>query len=796
MDQLQPYRNLCFKRHRLVLYANSQSICPNSYWNANYIVLSMSKRLRIKQYIQTGSGVCILAGLIFLLLGTPLRAAAGQVRTVLMVYGESRLSPAITVGDENIRAAAQEAGGPDVEFLTEFLDVGRFADPAYEALLSGFLRGKYQGKHIDVVVAGGPTALRFLLRHREQLLPGVPLVHAAVTLAQLKALPSPPGLVGVPIDPDPLPTLELALLLHPRARRLMLITGTSAWDRDVEKQLRKAIPRLPPQVQVEFLAGLPVKDLHEKLRLLPNDTLVFVGSFLRDGAGRSFINADAIAQIASASTAPVYGSYSSYIGTGVVGGYMPTFEAMGRQAGEIAGRLLNGEPVATLSLPAVQQNSYIFDWRQLQRFGVAEKSLPPGSILEYRQPSFWEVFRGRIITAIVILVLQALMITLLLVERRLRRETSAKLLESEKRMNIAANAVGIGMWAWHAGRDEIWTTPQARTLYGFGESEAIDFERFLGKLDAADQEPAKKAFEDALASNNGFETQHQVNRPDGSKRWISMQGQVETDALGKAVSMVGVSYDITSRKLAELAAEQHSNEMLRMARVGLVGQLSGSIAHELNQPLSAILTNAQAAQRLLSLNPPDLLELGKVLKDIAEDDQRALEVIQCLKALFNRGESQRQPLNLNEAIKDALKFVHSDIVAHQVSLDVELTDKLPVVEADWVQLQQVLLNLIVNACEAMAENEPAMRQLTVRTWAHEDREVIIEVADTGKGIGAGVEERLFESFFTTKTNGMGMGLTISRTIIEAHGGRLVLANNSARGAAFHIGLASMEGTEL
>ncbi|MDD1621982.1 MAG: ATP-binding protein [Methylococcaceae bacterium] len=428
------------------------------------------------------------------------------------------------------------------------------------------------------------------------------------------------------------------------------------------------------------------------------------------------------------------------------------------------------------------------DWRQLQRYGVDEKALPPASVLGYHQPSFWEAYRCGVIAAIVLVVLQAILIATLLVERRLRRRTAAELLDSEKRMNSAANAVGVGMWTWNIGRNEIWANSQARTLYGIGQSEPIDFQRFLGSIDAADLEPAKKAAAAALASNAGFETQYRVIHPDGQNRWVSMQGQVEADADGQPVSVVGVSHDITSRKSTELAAEQHRNEMVRMARVGLAGQLSGSIAHELNQPLSAILANALAAQRLLAREPVNWREIGEILKDIVEDDQRAVEVIRRLRSLFERRESLRQPVNPNEVVREALKLAHNDIVAHQVSLLMELADDLPAVAADWVQLQQLMLNLIVNACEAMAENEPDTRTLTIRTWTDDGREVMTAVADTGKGVDAGVVERLFESFFTTKANGMGMGLAISRSIVEAHGGQLVLSNNSERGAAFRFSL--------
>jgi hypothetical protein len=215
-------RNLHFC-HRQLSLSKAQNIRLNSDQSAIRFAQPLPAHAKIN-WVN-------LVGLITLL-GIYRPVAAEPVRTVLMVYGESRLTPAITVGDENIRSAARESGGPPVEFLTEFLDVGRFADDGYEALLTGFLRGKYHGKHVDVVVAGGPAALSFLLHHREQILPGTPVVHAAVTLAQLKTLAAPPDVVGVPIDPDPTPTLELALRLQPQARRLVLVTGTSAWDSD------------------------------------------------------------------------------------------------------------------------------------------------------------------------------------------------------------------------------------------------------------------------------------------------------------------------------------------------------------------------------------------------------------------------------------------------------------------------------------------------------------------------------------------------------------------------------------
>ncbi|QSA97848.1 sensor histidine kinase [Methylococcus sp. EFPC2] len=409
-----------------------------------------------------------------------------------------------------------------------------------------------------------------------------------------------------------------------------------------------------------------------------------------------------------------------------------------------------------------------------------------------KEPSFWETYRGWIIAIVAVMVVQAVLIAALLVERRRRRQTRAELLESEKRMSLAANAMGVGMWLWDIARDDIWASPQARALYGITESETIDFERFLRSVHPADRKTTRKAVENALADGREFSVQYRVVPHEGEVRWVSVHGQVESVTAGRPGAIAWVSIDVTDRKSAELEAEQHRNELVRMARVGLLGQLSGSLAHELNQPLASILSNAQAAQRLLRQEPVDLEEIRDIFKDIVEEDQRAVEVIRRLRSLFNRGELQRQPLDMSEVAGVVLKLMHSDLLTRHVLLFEELAKGLPAVSADRVQLQQVLLNLIVNACESMAENHPDDRRLMVRTGRGDGGEVMVEVVDAGKGLDSSVADRLFEPFFTTKSCGIGMGLAICRSIIEAHGGWITFTNNADRGATFRVSLPVME----
>ena len=246
--------------------------------------------------------------------------------------------------------------------------------------------------------------------------------------------------------------------------------------------------------------------------------------------------------------------------------------------------------------------------------------------------------------------------------------------------------------------------------------------------------------------------------------------------------------DITERRQAELKVEWQRNELAHLSRVGMLGELSSSLAHELNQPLMAILSNAQAAQRFLAHDSTDLNEVRDILKDIVEDDRRASEVIRRLRLLLKKGEPQYQSLEVNQLVHDVLRLLRNDLVNKRVTAYRQFTPELPAINGDWVQLQQVLVNLVMNACSAMADAAPAERKLVVRTAFSDGEGIRVSVADQGCGIPPENLDRIFDPFFTTRAQGMGLGLTICHTIIAAHGGKLWAANNSDRGACFHFTL--------
>ena len=254
--------------------------------------------------------------------------------------------------------------------------------------------------------------------------------------------------------------------------------------------------------------------------------------------------------------------------------------------------------------------------------------------------------------------------------------------------------------------------------------------------------------------------------------------------------------DLAAQRRAKREAEEQRLQLTHLTRVALLGQLSGALAHELNQPLTAILSNAQAAQHFLAADRIDPDELREILGDIVAADQRAGEVIRRLRALFKKGETQFQLLDANDVVREALDLAHGDLVTRNIEVATDLAPRLPAVTADRVQMQQVLLNLLINASEAMSANAPDERTLTVSTQPLAGGGIEVSVADRGPGIPEDRKARLFEPFFTTKPQGLGLGLSISRSIVTAHGGRLWSTNNPFRGATFHVALPHQPGAPL
>ena len=369
-----------------------------------------------------------------------------------------------------------------------------------------------------------------------------------------------------------------------------------------------------------------------------------------------------------------------------------------------------------------------------------------------------------------------------------RLQTSeAGLQESELRLSVVAEAAQLGVWVRNVVHGQLWASPHFRALYGFDATEPIDSPAVIQRIHPDDRSTVERVLQQAQHQAGAFEMEFRAVLPDGRRRWMSSSGHIEADAGGRPWLMRGVSIDVSLRKEAELALAQQRRKVRHLSRVAMLGELSGAIAHELNQPLTAVLSNGQAALRFIAQGDADPGELRGILHDIVDESKRAAEVIGRVRLLISDRDTRFQSVDVNALVLDIFKLLRADLLNLDVSVKTDLALDLPAVHADPVQLQQVLINLVRNACDAMTTGHDAaqtfQRLLVVRSECLADEAVQVSVIDQGPGIPANQIETVFEAFFTTKPQGLGLGLSICRTILRSHGGQLWAENHPQGGAA-------------
>ena len=607
------------------------------------------------------SGVGLLIRMLLFLCAAASHAAtpAPAPWRVVIVSGADPAQPGVWQQDQPFRRALQAAAPQGVTFFTDPIDTLRFnqADllPSYLALA----RRKYAAQPVDLVVGIGERVIDFIREHRDELWPGAKVLVYSVDADAIDHVEMPAGAQVLMWRVDVDGTLGLIEALQPRARRLIVVSGDAGSDRALSAHVAERV-RARNRWQVETWHQYSVDELRLRLAAESADTAVLYTTMYRDAAGRASFPVDALARFAPVSAAPIYGLYGSYVGRGVAAGSVVDFEASGQRAAAAAIAMLEGRPLPAPDAQPLAITRCTADQLQLDAHGLSASALPADCDLRNAPRSLWRDHRDAVLIALAVLLLQALTIAALLVQRRRRQRAEA---------------------------------------------------------------------------------------------------------------------EAASRRI----------ELARAMRFAAMGELTASIAHEINQPLGAILGNADAADMLLKSGRATTEDLRAILADIRREDLRASEVIRRLRALLVKHEVEHAEFDLHPALDEVLGLLAPEARRRGVVIERQLDAAHGRLLGDRVQLQQVLMNLALNAMDAMADTEPGSRRLAIAT-ADRGEQLELRVADRGGGIDADQRALVFESFYTTKPQGMGLGLPIVRAIVEAHEGRVAVTSRVGGGAVFTVTL--------
>ena len=714
----------------------------------------------------------------------PPTAFAGSVNkklNVLFISSFSKNIPAQASFETGLDEALGFSKGQNNLFF-EFMDSPSLKEENIEEIFSKYLEKKYQGIEFDFVIGWAGRAIRFLAINVELFANAYRVYVEAPSIETYIGRVKSEKETIIGIGNDYKTALQEVLKIE-RPEKIYVIGTTK--DKGAQRRLKlfkNSLTGEAVKLQIEYLLDQTLEQVAAKLEgLSRNDTAAFYLLMFSDGQGTSMTPYAVAKQLAARSAIPIYSFWDSLMGSGVVGGYVLSLERVGFHLGETILSNSRGEAVSVFS-----PMRHVYDWKALQRWKIDKKKLPDGAIILNRPPDLFAQYRWHILAvAILIIALSSLSF---LLSKALSRSKGAEvaLSLSETNLKSTQEVARIGGFIFDIQNDKLKWFEGTKQVLGAPDESRLSYGAFLRIIHPYDRKYVDTIWQAALKGTPS-DIEYRVIVGDQLK-WVRAKVEVEFDRVGQPLLAKGFLQDISERKKSEEEAARLRNDLAHVTRVSTVGQLGQNIAHEVNQPLAAIAANAEAAMRLMEEPEPDLNEVREALGDIVSDQKRASEVVKRIRTLVKKETTVLMRVDFNSLAGDAVKLVQGDAVARNARIQLDLDAGLPPVLGDPVQLQQVVINLLVNALDAVDRAESASRLIKVKTGNENAGCAMISVSDTGVGIDSETAKHVFEPFFTTKSQGMGLGLSISRSIVEAHGGTIRAAVNVDGGATFYFSL--------
>ena len=736
--------------------------------------------LKTMRYAMKSALVLLLLAALGSLVPRSISAQPAPTKRVLLLlpFEASRAGSAVFL--HGIEKGVRNSFPSSVDVVTENITPVPPEPEQFSAKIADWIAYKYGHRKFDAIVAVTLPPAQLAIALRDQYWPGIPLLLVLIQ-EERWGNPGPiPGSTRVVLELDNKETVRSALQMLPATRRVVLLGGASQRDRRTNAEIVNAVRELKPELEVIDITGLSLAETKARIHSLPERTIIVIGSFLYEPNGERLDIPQLVDEFYPAANAPLFADSDMAMGKGIVGGAVLSVPGAAEAVGERLAQLLKGANPDNLPDKEVK-TSFIVDWRQLNRWGIAERTLPSAAAVLFRQPTVWDQYRRYILGTVAVLVLLLALVAFLLLERQRRKkeeELNSAMLESLPGLALLVNRQGMILRTNQITRESAAVEAEAATAVRPGHNYSQYLSQLIGPEDALTAAPIDQVIAGSRASAS-------AELHLSEDRWIEVRAlQLPNQQSGSLV----VQLDITQRKQSELERTRSRTEIYHLNRVAAMGQLAASLAHELSQPLAAIMSNAEAAQRFAGRPNPDMLEIREALDDITRDDKRARAVIQGMRAMLKKENVVIEPVDLNQIATSVVQMVRNEATLRGMRIELALSSTDVVVKGDQIALQQVVLNLASNGLDAMMDTT-AERRLILRTTSQPDSSVgTIWVEDTGPGVPMDARDKLFQPFFTTKSTGLGMGLSICHTIVESLNGRINLKNQNGKGAAFFVEL--------